>query len=97
MSHLPFSGYVEDSLSESQIEIPLNVLKEKILYCLPADSEIDDEAVKAMSLALNHFLKILAKKIPIDTNEEKKILIKDIKNCIDNEKIFSFLKKLIEK
>jgi hypothetical protein len=97
MSHLPYSHYVENSLSESQIEIPLNVLKEKILYCLPPESEIDDDAVKAMSLALGHFLKILAKKIPIDTNEEKKILIKDIKTCIENEKLFHFLKKLIEK
>lgn len=82
---------------DSEIEVPLNILKDKILYCLPANTEIEDDAVILVSNALNHFLKILAKKIPYDSNEEKKILIKDIKTCIENEDIFSFMKKLIEK
>jgi hypothetical protein len=97
MNNLTYTDFVSTSNLEPQIEIPLNVLKEKILYCLPPDTEVEDEAVKAMSLALEHFMKILAHKIPIDTNEEKKILIKDIKSCIENEKMFYFLKKLIEK
>ena len=83
--------------SESQIEIPLNKLKEITLFCLPPNTQIEDEAIKAISLALRHFLKVLANKIHIDGHEEKKILIKDIKSCIENEKLFSFLKKLIEK
>jgi hypothetical protein len=84
-------------LTENEIEVPLNILKEKILYCLPNNSEIEDDAVKAVSKSLNFFLRILAKKIPINSNEEKKILIKDIKTCFENEKDFFFLKKLIEK
>ena len=79
------------------IEIPLNILKEKILYCLPKDSEIDDDAVIITSKALNFFLKTFSSNIPLNSNEEKKILIKDIKVCIDNNKKFSFLKKLIER
>ncbi len=80
-----------------ELEVPLNILKEKIIYCLPPNSEIEDDAIIVMSQALNHFLKLLATKIPCNSNEEKKILIKDIKTCIENEKIFCFLKKLIEK
>ncbi len=83
--------------TDSEIEIPLNKLKEITLSCLPPDTEIEDEAIKAISLALRHFLKVLANKIHIDGQEEKKILIKDIKSCLENEKLFSFLKKLIEK
>jgi hypothetical protein len=82
---------------ETHIEIPLNVIKEKVLYCLPQDAQIEDSAVEAISLALEYFMKKLASKIPIDRNDEKKILIKDIKTCIENETKFSFLKKLIEK
>jgi hypothetical protein len=80
-----------------QIEVPLNTLKEKVLYSLPPDSEIDDEAIKMMSYSLNHFLKDFVHKIKYDSTDEKKILIKDIKQCIENENIYGFLRKLIEK
>lgn len=41
--------------TNGDIEIPLNVLKEKLLYCLPPDTEIEDDALKVMSLSLGHF------------------------------------------
>lgn len=86
-----------NSYSKAEIDIPLNVVKEKVVYCLPPDAKIEDEAVIAISHSLKYFLKELADKIPKDTNEEKKILVKDIKTCIESEQIFCFLKKLIEK
>ena len=82
---------------ENDISIPLNVIKEKIKHCLPKTATIDDEAILAINYSLNYFLKSLAKNIPIDQNGEKKILIKDIKNFIEINKEFIFLKKLIEK
>jgi hypothetical protein len=82
--------------SKTNIEVPLNIIKEKVNLALP-ETEVDDEAILGFSYALNHFLTLLAKKITIENSPEKKILIKDIKNCIENEKTFSFLKKVIEK
>jgi hypothetical protein len=79
------------------IEIPLNIMKEKINSCLPHETEIEDDAIKAFSIALEHFLQILAKKIKLDNNDEKKILIKDIKECIELNDEFFFLRKLVEK
>jgi hypothetical protein len=83
-------------VSRAEIEVPLNIIKEKLNLALP-ETEVEDEAILGFSYALNHFLTLLAKKIKIENSPEKKILIKDIKNCIDNEKNFNFLKKLIEK
>ena len=77
----------------NQIEIPLNILKEKVLYSLPLGSEIDDDAVKIVSKALSYFLNKFVKKIQYSDN---KILVKDIKNHIE-EIEFSFLRKLVEK
>ena len=74
----------------TKIEIPLNVIKEKVLMSLPCEARIEDESIFAISYALNHFLGVLAKKIPIDSGEDKKILIKDIKTCIESEKQFCF-------
>jgi hypothetical protein len=91
------SDFEQTDYLESEIEIPLNVLKEKILFSIPPDSSIDDDAVIAISYALKHFLKLLSDKINFENNEEKKILVKDIKTSIENEKVFSFLKKLIDK
>ena len=81
---------------KTQVEVPLNLIKEKVSLALPG-VDLEDEAVLGISYALNHFLSVLAKNIPIDTNEEKKILIKDIKICIENEPKFNFLRKIIEK
>ena len=77
----------------NQIEVPLNILKEKVLYSLPFGSEIDDDAVKIVSIALNYFLNQFVKKIQYTDN---KILVKDIKNHIE-ENEFSFLRRLVEK
>lgn len=79
------------------IKIPLNVMKEKISSCLPHETKVEDEAIQAFTVALEHFLKILAKKIKLDNNDEKKILIKDIKECIELNDDFFFLRKLVEK
>lgn len=79
-----------------ELQVPLNVIKEKVLIALP-EVEIEDDAIIVISKALNFFLNNLAKKIPIDLNCEKKILIRDIKTCIESEEVFSFLKKVIEK
>lgn len=91
------NSHKRENIIDSKIEIPLNILKEKILFCLPPNIEIEDDAIKMTSLALNHFFKDLVKKIPLEENEEKKILVKDIKQCIENEEKFKFMRKLIEK
>jgi len=88
----------DDDLSDELIfEIPLNVLKEKVLYCLPPATEVEEESFIVINKALNHFLKYFASKLPFQQDNEKKILIKDIKTCLDNDKNLSYLKKLIEK
>ena len=38
-----------------EIHIPINIMKEKILYCLPENAEIDDEAIKVLSNSVNLF------------------------------------------
>jgi hypothetical protein len=81
---------------KSEIEVPLNIIKEKIELAIPG-VEVEDEAILGFSCALDHFLSLLAKKIHIDNNDEKKILIRDIKSSIEGEPKFSFLKKLIDK
>jgi hypothetical protein len=86
-----------ENILNTKIEIPLNILKEKIIFCLPPNIEIEDDAIKVTSLALNHFLKVFVNKISLEPNGEKKILVKDIKQCIENEEIFKFMRKLIEK
>jgi hypothetical protein len=91
------NSHNNENILNSNIEIPLNILKEKILFCLPPNMEIQDDAIKVTSLALNHFFKVLVNKIHLDPNEEKKILVKDIKQCIENEEKFKFMRKLIEK
>jgi hypothetical protein len=78
----------------NEIEIPLNIIKEKILYSLPPGTEIEDDAIKASSLALNYFLGNFAKKIQFS---DKKILVRDIKNYILEDDDLFFLKKLIDK
>lgn len=87
-----------DEISDLNYEIPLNILKEKVLYCLPPGTEIEEECYYQINKALNNFLKYFALKLPYQQeNDEKKILIKDIKNCIDDNESFAFLKRLIEK
>ena len=80
--------------SKDQIEIPLNVIKDKILFSLPNDAQIEDDAVLAINQALKFFLESFAKKIKY---ENKKVMVKNIKNCINSDKNFIFLKKLTEK
>lgn len=82
---------------EDRFEVPLNILKEKLNYCIHNENEFDNEAVMAISLAINVFFKDLSSKITISQEKIKKIMIKDIKACIENEKKFNFLLKLIEK
>lgn len=82
---------------EDRVEVPLNILKEKLNYCIHNENEFDNEAVLAISLAINVFFKDLSSKITISQEKIKKIMIKDIKACIENEKKFNFLLKLIEK
>lgn len=84
----------ERSEMSVNIEIPLNIMKEKIMYSLPEGSDIEDDAVIAINEALNLFLGDFTKHLKYD---EKKIMIKHIKNCIDTEKRFLFLKKLTNK
>ena len=76
------------------IEVPLNIMKEKIMYSLPDGSDIEDDAVIAINQALNLFLGDFTKHLKYD---DKKIMIRNIKNCIDTEKRFLFLKKLTNK
>jgi hypothetical protein len=78
----------------NEIEIPLNIIKEKMLYAIPPGTEIDDEAIKASSLALNYFLRNFARKIRYN---DKKILVRDIKNQILEDENLHFLKKLVDK
>jgi len=82
---------------EDRLEIPLNILKEKLIYCIQNENNFENEAVKAISLSINVFFKDISNKISLNQENKKKIMIKDIKNCIENEKKFSFLNKLIEK
>ncbi len=77
-----------------EIEVPLNLLKEKIIYSLPPGTEIDDNAVRASSLALNYFLRDFARKIQYN---DKKILVRDIKDNIIKDEKLHFLKKLVDK
>lgn len=76
-----------------EIHIPINITKEKILYCLPEEAEIEDEAVKAITKSVNLFFKELSLKIDYDRSINK-IKIKDIKNCLDSDKKYHFLSKL---
>lgn len=76
-----------------EIHIPMNIMKEKILYCLPENAEIEDEAIRAISNSINLFFKELSHKIVFD-KEINKIKIKDIKVCLETEKKFNFLQKL---
>ena len=76
-----------------EIHIPANIVKEKVLYCLPENSEIEDDAVKAITKSVNLFFKELSNKISFD-KDINKIKIKDIKICLENEKKFTFLSKL---
>jgi hypothetical protein len=88
---------INQNMLNSHIEIPLNILKEKILICLPPHIEMEDSAIEVTSHALNHFFKVFVNKISFEPNDERKILVKDIKQCIENEEIFKFMRKLIEK
>lgn len=80
--------------TQNTIEIPVNIIKEKIEFCLPPGTQIEDEAVIAINKSLLGFLDCFAKSIKYENN---KIMVKNIKNTIENEKIFNFLKKLTEK
>lgn len=80
--------------TQNNIEVPVNIIKEKIEFCLPANSQIEDDAVIAINKSLLKFLDCFAKKVKYENN---KIMVKNIKNTIENEKMFSFLKKLTEK
>ena len=84
---------IEDEKTKD-IQIPLNILKEKIIYCLHKNSEIDDDAVVLINQSVNYFLKTFTKSIQFDN---KKIMLKHIKHCIDSDKNFVFLKKLTDK
>ncbi len=88
----------DDELCDDLVfEVPLNIIKEKVLYSLPARTEVDENCYVIFNKALNHFLKYFSSNLPYQHDNEKKILIKDIKTCMDNDKKFSFLKRLIEK
>jgi hypothetical protein len=63
----------------NEIEIPLNIIKEKMLYSLPPGTEIDDDAIKVSSLAVNYFLGNFVKKLNYN---DRKIMVRDIKNEI---------------
>ena len=76
-----------------EIQIPINIMKEKILYCLPENVEIDDDAIKVISKSVNLFFEELSHKIVFD-KDINKIKIKDIKICLETEKKFNFLSKL---
>jgi hypothetical protein len=78
----------------NEIEIPLNILKEKMVYSLPSGIEIDDDAIKASSIALNYFLRSFVRKIKYS---DKKIMVRDIKNQILEDDNLYFLRKLVEK
>ena len=83
---------------KNDIEMPLNVIKEKVLYSLPNGTELEDNAVIALSKALNYFLNEFSKDLPISLEgENKKLKIKNIKTLIQNEeKKYFFLKGLVD-
>ena len=75
----------------------LNIIKEKVLYCLPPKTELDENCYQVINYSLNHFLKYFASKLNYQQESEKKILIKDIKSCLDEDEKLSMFRKLIEK
>jgi hypothetical protein len=83
---------------KNDIEIPLNILKEKVLYALPPNSEIDDDTLKVMSQALKYFLNDFSKQLPKSLEaDDKKLKIKNIKATIlSEEKKYFFLKGLVD-
>jgi hypothetical protein len=83
---------------KNDVEVPLNILKEKVLYALPMGCEIEDEALTVISLALKHFLVDFSKDLPISLEgDEKKLKIKNIKTLIQSEdKKYFFLKGLLD-
>jgi hypothetical protein len=84
---------------KNDIDIPLNIIKEKVLYSLPQNAEIEEDALIVISAALKHFLTDFSGKLPITIDgDERKIKVKDIKTLIqDNDDKYFYLKKLIEK
>ena len=84
-------NFNENMKINDNIELPLNIIKQKIEFCLPPNTEIDDLAIIAINRSLNFFLKDFAKSIKY---ENGKIKMKHIKTTIDNGKKFEFLRKL---
>ena len=53
---------IEDE-KEKDVQIPLNILKEIIIYCLPKNSEIDDDAIVLINQSVNYFMKTFTKRL----------------------------------
>jgi hypothetical protein len=83
---------------KNDIEVPLNILKEKVLYSLPTGTEVEDNAIIVISQALKHFLNNFSQNLPISLEaDDKKLKIKHIKSLIQNEdKKYFFLKGLVD-
>mmetsp|Transcript_28417 Transcript_28417/g.29593 ORF Transcript_28417/g.29593 Transcript_28417/m.29593 type:complete len:91 (-) Transcript_28417:4-276(-) len=76
---------------------PLNIVKEKMILSLPPNTQIDNSAVIAVSHALKEFLKELSSEIHDEVKpNEKKVMIKEIKEAIENNPKYSFLNILID-
>lgn len=81
-----------------KVEIPLNIIKEKVSLSLPHDTDIDNGALVALNKSLNLFLGHLSNKIKISfsKNLDKKVMIKDLKECIESNPEFECLLKLLD-
>jgi len=75
---------------------PLNIIKEKIILSVPQSTQIENKAVIAVSVAVREFLKEFNSNIKFEDEKEKekKILLKDIKEVIEKNEKYSFLKLL---
>jgi hypothetical protein len=83
---------------KNDIEVPLNILKERVLYSLPLNTEVEDDSIPIFSEALKHFLIDFSNNIPNTLEkDEKKLKIKHLKSIIQKEdKKYFFLKNLID-
>lgn len=86
-------------MEQQQPSFPLNIIKEKITLSLPQGTTIDNSAVVFMSNALKEFLINFSQNIYLENSKnsnEKKLLIKDIKETIEKYPQYAFLQLLIE-
>lgn len=86
----------------SEYGFPLNTIKEKILMSIPNNTDIDNSSVVALELSLREFLiTFINESLLNDSNlnnqkQEKKVMVKDIKETIEKNKKYSFLMGLLE-